>query len=367
MRKGIYKNQKDNTWYIATKIKVNDKYKTCTIRGFNSKQEANDNYDNAIAKWKRKHNVFAKNDEYNKVVDEYISYRSKLVRKSSLNKDITQFKYYSIIFDGNNLNQLFNEIRLKVIYSDIINNEQFSSQKKMRLVLAFREFSKFCYLSQYINQDTYNMVSMIFLPIKEEKQERKDKRIILISHFKALMNEINKVNDNLYSLAIFVLYSCGLRISELLGLYVSDIDLENKVIKVQRQLLTNGEISTTLKTSNSYRSVPITSKLLNELCNYLQKTEKNISITSKSFEQIRLFPYSHTSFKRKLAMYEANAKTPNYSCHEFRHTRCYELAKKCENMSDVVYCAKVMGHSVSVYLNTYCSHIDNSLDNKFFN
>ena len=100
-----------------------------------------------------------------------------------------------------------------------------------------------------------------------------------------------------------------------------------------------------------------------EKCRKSAKNEKN---SSNNFEEIKLFPYSHTTFKRKLREYEIKANIPLYSCHEFRHTRCFELAKKCENMSDVVYCAKVLGHTTSVYLNTYCAHLDNSLERKFF-
>ena len=281
-----------------------------------------------------------------------------------------------IIFGSDNLRGVFNETRLKIIYNDIIESKEMSSQKKMRLVLAFREFTKFCYLSQYIKQDTYNMVLMVFIPTKEEKQDRKSKRYIPKSHFEALLSEINKVNDNLFKLAIFVLYSCGLRISELLGLCYEDIDLENKKVIIKRQLQTNGEITTTLKTSNSYRQVPMTDDLYcffknieqirQENCEICRKSTKNAKISSNDFEQMRVFPYSHTSFKRKLREYEAKANIPLYSCHEYRHNRCFELAKKCENMSDVVYCAKCMGHSVSVYLNTYCNHLDKSLEKKFF-
>lgn len=371
MKKGIYYDDKRKSWYIHTSIKG----KTCTIRGFNTKSEANENYDYAIEKWRREHNI-SSGSQYLNVLDEYFSYRSKIVRKESLRKDKAQFKYYSLMFSCDNLNTIFKDTRLKIIYENIINDEKFSSQKKMRLVLAFRDFSKFCYLSQYITQTTYNMVLMTFLPIKEDKHARKDKRIILNSHFEALLSEINKVNDNLYSLAIFVLYSCGLRISELLGLCYEDIDLESKKVIIKRQLQTNGEITTTLKTSNSYRQVPMNDDLYNyfknneqiqqEKCEICRKSTKNAKISSNDFEQMRVFPYSHTSFKRKLREYEAKANIPLYSCHEYRHNRCFELAKKCENMSDVVYCAKCMGHSVSVYLNTYCNHLDKSLEKKFF-
>lgn len=349
--KGIYQDKKTKKWLIHTSING----KTCTIRGFKSKAEADEKYDVEIEKWKREHNLTS-SSQYSNVVDEYIAYRSKIVRKESLRKDITQFKYYSTIFQNNALNSVFDDFRIKLIYNDIINNKDFSSQKKMRLILAFRDFSKFCYLSQYINQETYNRVLMTFIPVKEDKQDRKTKRYIPQSDFKALLSEINKDNDKLFALAIFVLYSCGLRVSELLGLIGSDVDLNKRTIKVQRQLLTSGELSTTLKTSNSYREVPINRLLFENL----QKICKNLN------NNARIFDYSHTTFKRKLLICEKNAQIDDFSCHEFRHTFCTNLAQKCSNIADVTYCATVSGHSVSMFLNTYCKSLDKELANKFF-
>lgn len=344
---GIYKDNKGK-WYIHTSIKG----KTCTIRGFNSKTEANDNYEVAIEKWKREHG-FSSGNQYSLVADEYITYRSRLVRQESLRKDKGLIKYFNTVFAYNNLSNVFNENRLRIIYQDILNNDEFSSRKKMRLVLTFRDFTKYCFLSQYINQDTYNKVLLIFLPVKENKQDRKSKRYIPESDFKALLGLIGSHNDNLFKLAISVLYWGGLRISEMLGLFINDIDITNRTVKVQRQLLTDGTITNTLKTANSYRQVPMNNELYDLF--------RNVELVGD-----RVFPFSHTTFKRKLSMYEKEAKIPLYSCHEFRHTFCTNIAKKCSNVSDIVYCSKVSGHSPTIFMNVYANHLDTSLANKFF-
>lgn len=141
---------------------------------------------------------------------------------------------------------------------------------------------------------------------------------------------------------------CGARISEFLGILVKNIDLVNNKIIISTQLETTGNITTTLKTKGSYRDIPLNknaSALLNE---YIKKYKP----------KERLFKISHTSFKRKLKMYEDMAGISNYASHEFRHTRATQLASVCENMSDVVMCAKFLGHSTSIFLDTYCNHLD---------
>ena len=348
MRKGIIKDNKGK-WLIHTTIKG----KSCTIRGFNSFKEADDNYDIEIDKWKKQHNLFDSDLSYSSILNDFFDYRSKRITHETLKKDKMYMHYWSIRFESDTIRSVFNIDRLKINYNDLVNDE-IKDVRKNRIINAFNEFTSFCYMNRYISDNTFNATKMLLQPLKIDLHHETTKRYIPLSHFKALLSEINKVNDNLFKLALFVLYFGGLRCSELLGLLGSDIDLDNKVIKVQRQLASNGELTTTLKTSNSYRSVPMN----NELLSLMQE------ICTKNNE--RLFYYSHTSFRRKLSYYEKQANIPNYTAHEYRHTRCYELAKKCVSMSEVVYCSKVMGHSVSVYLNTYCNHLDNSLASKFF-
>lgn len=346
MNKGIYLDKKTNKWYIHTTYKG----RTITIRGYESQKSADKDFDYAVEKWKREHNILDNSDNYSDVVQEFLNYRSKLIRAESLRKDKTQFKYFDVIFNTQKLQNVFFIPRLKVIYSNLINDSNFSSSKKMRLVLVFRDFAKYCHQTNRITDSVYNEFALIFIPVKEDKHISTTKRYIPETHINAILSDIIKDKDKLFFLAISVLYSCGLRISELLGLLASDIDIENKKIKVQRQLLTSGDISNTLKTTNSYRQVPISCLLLEDLQEIRKKINNNA----------RIFDYSHTTFKRKLKHYT------DYSAHEFRHTFCTNLAKKCSNIADVTYCAKVSGHSVSMFLNTYCKSLDNELENKFF-
>lgn len=350
----IYKDKKRNSWYIHTKVKINDKWQTCTIRGFKTLGEAKVSYDSAIEKWKREHSQLSTCKTFTSIVENYYTYREKIVRKESLRKDKTQLDgYFKPLFQYDTLDNIFTSYRLEQTYNAILNNNELNSQKKMRLVLAFRDFSKYCYLAQHINQSAYDMVNFVFLPVKEDRQDRKSKRYIPKTHFKTLLSHINKVNDNLFACLISVAYLGGLRISELLGLLKEDVDLEKRIIKVRRQLLTNGNLTTTLKTSNSYRNVPINSELYDLF---------------KKFELMndRLFPISHTTAKRKLAIYEKEAGIPNYSFHEYRESFCTNLAMNISNVSEISFCARVSGHTTQMFLNTYVKSLDDELNNKFF-
>lgn len=349
MRKGIY--QSDNgTWYIHTKKRG----KNITIRGYKSRQDAEKDFDFAIEKWLKQHQYSPIKNSYLNVVNEYIEYRRKILRAESLRKDITQFKYFYEIFSHDTITNVFEPLRIKLIYSQIIKDTTITSKKKNRMFIVFRNFAEYCYKTNRIEKGAYDNVLLTFLPLKDAKQVVKVRRYIPISHFKALISEINRVNDKIFVLIISVLYFGGLRISECLGLLGEDIDLTNKKIKVKRQLLTNGKLTTTLKTTNSYREVPMNNELYNLFKNF------------ELIENNRVFNISHTHLKRKLAYYENQANIPNYSCHEFRHSFCTNLAKKITNISEVSYCAKVSGHTVSMYLDTYVKSLESEMVDKFF-
>ena len=56
MRKGIYKDKKRNTWYIATKVKIGDDFKTFTKRGYLTARDADNDFNRAVQE-------FIKNNE----------------------------------------------------------------------------------------------------------------------------------------------------------------------------------------------------------------------------------------------------------------------------------------------------------------
>jgi len=354
MHKGIYQ-AKDGKWFISVKVKINGSYHTCTIRGFDTKKEADEKYDYEIEKWRMHHHYFANDTMYEVAVKEFLDYRGKQVRKESLRKEKTQFhSYWDNIFMGQPLTSVFVQKRLKIIYQDLERNTNLNQNKKSLLVRVFLDFTNFCYLTKRIPNEVCEDVKIIMQPFKMSKIVQNEKRYIPDSDLFKLFEVIDHTSKDYVEFKLFAYLGC--RISEFLGLCVDSFDKDTNRIKIKRQLLTDGTLTATLKTANSYREIPINSEIAEML---------NIYIVNNNLKEGRLFRGSHTDFKRKLRYYEAKAGIPLYATHEYRHTKCFNLAKKCQNISDVVYCAKIMGHSVSVFENTYCNHLDNSLEQKF--
>ena len=355
MKKGIYQDKRTNKWYISTKVKVGDDFKTCTIRGYNSKKEADNDFDFAVEKWKRERNIYAKSDDFEKVYLDFVRYRETSVTHETARKDLTQYNtYWKVIFSSNTLDNVFNIKRLKIIYNNLIQDSNYNSKKKYELIRSFKAFNRFCYEYHYINSETYQDVDVIFHKVKVEKNLYKSRRVIPKCELTQFLATIDSDSPDFVLFTVFTFL--GVRISEMLGLCLDCFYPKENKIEIKRQLLTSGKLTTQLKTSTSYRKILLSEYINNLLQEY---------ITNRNIMSGRIFTISHRSFHRKLEMYENKAGIPHYTPHEFRHTKATELASKCENIEDVVYCARQLGHSTSVFLNTYCHSMSDEKGKKF--
>ena len=197
-------------------------------------------------------------------------------------------------------------------------------------------------------------------------------------------------NSNVYS-TYYVLFSLllgtGLRISEALGLTWDDIDLKNKIINVNHQILyrkVDGEYkyyATTTKTKR-IRSVPLQPSLANELSAYKQQTfflSKSSGITIDGYTNFIFMRSNHESLYTQCQIYRimkqiinANNKKAtkpeemlpdSISPHTLRHTYCTRMA---ENGIDIKVLQEVMGHAnITMTMQVY-NHVDSNRVQKEF-
>lgn len=359
MKKGIYFDSKTNTYYIDTRIKVRNKYHHCIIKGFSSIENVMEHYDDEISKWKRNHRFYENNSLYEDVLDEFYYYRSLILSSESVRKSKTQFNtFWNTLFLTKPLTDVFDVKNMTNIYKDIIDDVSIKERKKYEIIKSFRDFMKFSYQHKYISIEVYEDLDIIMQPLKLSRAVEKEKRVLAGKEIEKLLSTINKESNDYVMFSLFVFL--GARISEFLGLCVNSVDLAKRKIVINKQYLPSGTISNQLKTSNSYRKVLISQEMKEMLNKYME----NNGLASKSEE--RLFKISQVEFKRRLRKYERKAGIKDYSPHEFRHTKATRLAGKCKNISDVVLCAHILGHSPSMFLNTYCHDMSNQKEEKFF-
>ena len=155
------------------------------------------------------------------------------------------------------------------------------------------------------------------------------------------VNEINSILDTIdltlpegqrNRAMLEVLYSCGLRVSELTGLRYSDIYPKEGFIRVEGK-------------GSKQRLVPISEVALREIKNYLY--DRNSVVVKKGFEDILFLSRRGTALSRIMVFHiikqqtEAAGIHKNVSPHTFRHSFAthfwkeaptYALSKRCWGM-----------------------------------
>ena len=165
---------------------------------------------------------------------------------------------------------------------------------------------------------------------------------------------------------IYILFNTGLRISEFCGLTISDIDFQNKRIRVDHQLQRKRDMEYIIedtKTKSGERYVPMSQQVAECFRRVIanRKPPKQEPIIDgytgflfldKNGMPMVALHWEHY-FKHILNKYNSIYKVqlPKITPHVCRHTFCSNMAKSGMSPKTLQY---IMGHSdISVTLNTY--------------
>ena len=176
-------------------------------------------------------------------------------------------------------------------------------------------------------------------------------------------------DDNVYCKyyeVIYILFHTGMRISEFCGLTLKDIDLENRIINIDHQLLRTSEMKYVIeatKTNAGTRKLPMTEDVFQCFQAIIEDREKprfekmvdghtGFLFTDKDGMPLVAMHWEHR-FNHMVKRYNDiyRVQMPNITPHVCRHTYCSNMAKSGMNPKTLQY---LMGHSdIGVTLNTY--------------
>lgn len=218
-------------------------------------------------------------------------------------------------------------------------------------------------------EDRINAYNPFSFPMKSLKiKDDSQKAIAMSDEEESKFMEFIK-NDKTYSKyydECVILLETGLRVSELYGLTIKDIDFINGRISVNHQLLKkrNGEYAvTTPKTESGARYVPMSV----EACLAFKRilTNRNPPKAEKVVDGYTGFIFLDKNKNPKVALHLQHAmkraldkynnthkvQLPKITPHVFRHTFCTKMALNGMNIKSLQY---IMGHSrIETTLNYY--------------
>ncbi|GAF04056.1 site-specific tyrosine recombinase XerD [Saccharicrinis fermentans] len=216
-----------------------------------------------------------------------------------------------------------------------------SPRTQARIISGIKSFYKFLLIEEKIDRDPTAL-------LESPKIGRKLPEILSVEEIDSIINAIDtKKPEGQRNKAILeTLYSCGLRVSELIELKISNLFFESGFIKIEGK-------------GNKERLVPISTKAIKEINLYLSEYRRNLKIhvdsedilflnrRGKKLSRVMIF----TIIKNLVAKLGFEK---NVSPHTFRHSFATHLIDGGANLRAV---QEMLGHESIITTEIY-THLD---------
>jgi len=215
-----------------------------------------------------------------------------------------------------------------------------SPRSQARIVSGIKSFYRFLSLENYITKDPTELLESPKIGLKLPE-------FLTITEINSIIESIDRsLPEGQRNRAILeTLYSCGLRVSELIGMRFSDLYLDEGFIKVEGK-------------GRKQRLVPISPVAIKEINLYLQ--DRNLIPVKKNYEDVLFLSRRGTSLSRIMIFHIVKVQTElagirkTVSPHTFRHSFATHLLEGGANLRAI---QQMLGHEKIATTEIY-THLD---------
>lgn len=353
--RGTFKQLSDGTWSIDTKVKINGEFRHFAKRGYRTLSDAKADYERALNNFKQKNSHTYEILFFDDLINEYKKMRAITVNDTTLVCDNSVYNVYLYpYFKGKLIKDVFTPSVIRDWYEMLVKNKNYSDNKKSKVITRVKDILKFAYNHKHIDASTYQDCDVIMYPIKTSVKP-KEKTIWTQDEEDRFLSVVKETSLKDY-IMFLTFFSLGARIGEFLAIQGKGFD--GNMITINQQVVYTEKgfhLTSKLKTYESYRQVLLDKETSNLLKQYIQDFKiKDEDFIFHSFKKDE--PLSKTSFRRKLYYYCERANVPMITPHSARHRKAVQLSSVSLSMSDLEIAAKMLGHSPSMFVNTYANH-----------
>ena len=337
---------------------------------FRTKSEAKANYqqvlEDAIAKAKKKQEMV----KFPNKVYTWEAFRSAFAedRLNEVRGNTWQSKdrpmmnkYFNPMFDGKPLEECFSEDMARRLKKAILSaktkwGDDVPKQDKNRAITLYLKMLDFAYENDYCtDMDAYRHIKAIMKRVRVSDEtgcgHKRPPKALTVQEVESLLSVIEFASPDY--MVTKLLFHAGMRIGELLALYVSDIDFANKEVDMHHIMAPDSEGNlrrfARAKSANGIRKIPLSDDITNLLQIYIK--ENAVPRNGYLFPGIiQGKPMDRAAYARRLRKYCAKAGVEPINPHAARHTFCtvaHELGYPPEVIS------MVLGHTVMVDMTVY--------------
>jgi len=235
-------------------------------------------------------------------------------------------------------------------FLSFLSTQNYSKSTVARKLATLRSFYKFCLRRGYVK-------SHPLASIRTPKQEKRLPKFLEVTDINRLLStpDDNTLLGSRDRAMLEVLFSTGVRVSELVDLNFVDLDVEAQVIRVRGK-------------GKKQRTTPIGPTAIAAVQKYLHL--RRVDSRSPSFDQQALFVNKHgqrlstRSVRRKLDKYLAECGLdPSISPHTLRHSFATHMLNNGANLRSV---QELLGHqsisTTQVYTHLTAGRLKNAYD-----
>ena len=272
---------------------------------------------------------------YFKDFEDYLKFERNLSINTikSYRSDLNKFEFFLTKTGAKKLSFIDPEIVREFLYEE---SKRVNAKTQGRIISTLKTFFNFLVLEKLISDS----------PIENIDYPKIDSKIPLVLSTDEIDKIISSAFSKKYGLRnqaiIEIMYSCGLRVSELTEMKISNIFFDESLIKI-------------LGKGNKERFIPLSSTAKKLLYNYITYNRKNLSQDKQSIDIV--FLNNRGKKLTRVMVYNIindaalEAKiNKKISPHTLRHSFATHLI---ENGADIISIQKMMGHENVVTTEKY--------------
>lgn len=310
------------------------------------------------------------------LIDIYLEDKQKMVKASTLKGIVGSLNGRVRLFLGNVPVKDLTNAHILALHDSLFHPDPKSVYKPLQLSSAKELHSIFMAMIKYAEKH-YDIPKTHHKFSPPKNNEIKKKHSMKCYTYRQVYAVINQIPEQykFFADVMEVLYLTGMRISELLALTYSSIDLQNKKLSIHQNVIygidaTTGKYSmqiSTPKTESSIRIISIPDRVIEIYLTYLEESQQYTNFSTDWFiftTSDKTKPLLYSSVLHRYNMMFKRLDIPQIRFHDFRHSHASLLIN---GGADALLVKERLGHAtVTTTLDTY-AHLFPEKDDSILN